>query len=128
VTAREELAQRCETVEQAYEFMLAYAAQGLGGDAGSQSGGQLRELLSRAAAALNGLSAQYATLVEHERPQARDKFAAFLQVLGRDAAMRWPPSSSSSRSRRSARRSSTISTHPFTFARCLRICFSSTRS
>src|SRR5436190_6084257 len=86
VTAREEVAQRCETVEQAYEFMLAYAAQGLGGDGGSQSGGQLRELLSRAAAALNGLSAQYATLVEDERPQARDKFAVFLQVLGRDAA------------------------------------------
>jgi hypothetical protein len=26
-------ARRCETIEQAYEFMLAYAAQGLSGDA-----------------------------------------------------------------------------------------------
>jgi len=86
VTAREELARRCETIEQAYEFMLAYAAQGLSGDAGSQSGGQLRELLSRAAAALDGLSDQYSALVDADRLQARDKFTSFLQVLGRDAA------------------------------------------
>jgi hypothetical protein len=35
VNAREQLARRCETIEQAYEFMLAYAAQGLSGDARS---------------------------------------------------------------------------------------------
>jgi hypothetical protein len=86
VTTREELAHRCETIEQAYEFMLAYAAQGLSGDAGSQTGGQLRELLSRAAAALGGLSTQYAALVESELLEPRDTYAAFLQVLGRDAA------------------------------------------
>jgi len=86
VTVRDDLARRCETIEQAYEFMLAYAAQGLSGDTASQSGGQLRELLSRAAAALDGLSDQYAALVDADRPQSRDKFTAFLQVLGRDAA------------------------------------------
>ena len=86
MTVRGNLAQRCETIEQAYEFMLAYAAQGLSGDAGSQSGGQLRELLSRAAAALDGLSDQYAALVDADHLQSRDKFTAFLQVLGRDAA------------------------------------------
>jgi hypothetical protein len=86
VTVREDLAQRCDTVEQAYEFMLAYAAQGLTGDAGSQSGGQLRELLSRAASALDGLSDRYGALADAERLQPRDKFNAFLQVLGRDAA------------------------------------------
>jgi hypothetical protein len=86
VSAREELARRCETIEQAYEFMLAYAAQGLSGDAGSQSGGQLREFLSRAAAALDGLSDQYGAFVDAERLQPRDRYAAFLQVFGRDAA------------------------------------------
>jgi hypothetical protein len=86
VTTREDLAHRCETIEQAYEFMLAYAAQGLSGDAGSQTGGQLRELLSRAAAALGGLSAQYAALVESDELEPREKYDAFLQVLGRDAA------------------------------------------
>jgi hypothetical protein len=86
VTTREELARRCETIEQAYEFMLAYAAQGLAGDAVSQSGGQLRELLSRAATALKGLSDQYASLVETEGLQPQQTYDAFLQVLGRDAA------------------------------------------
>jgi hypothetical protein len=85
VTVREDLAQRCETIEQAYEFMLAYAAQGLSGDAGSQSGGQLRELLSRAAAALQGLSDQYGALVDAEHLQPRGTYAAFLNVLARDA-------------------------------------------
>jgi hypothetical protein len=86
VTTRDDLAQRCETIEQAYEFMLAYAAQGLSGDAGSQSGGQLRDLVARAAAALRGLSDQYGALIDGEGLQPRDKYAAFLQVLGRDAA------------------------------------------
>jgi hypothetical protein len=36
--------------------MLAYAAQGVSGHAGAGSGGQLRELMSRAVAALDGLA------------------------------------------------------------------------
>ena len=86
MTTREEVAQRCDTIEQAYEFMLAYAAQGLSGDAASQAGGQLRELLSRAASALAGLGDQYGALVDAEQLQPREKFAAFIQVIGRDAA------------------------------------------
>jgi hypothetical protein len=86
VTPRDDLAERCETIERAYEFMLAYAAQGLSGDAGSQSGGELRELLSRAAAALRNLADQYAALVDNEGRQPRDKYAAFLDVVRRDAA------------------------------------------
>jgi hypothetical protein len=86
VTAREELSRRCETIEQAYEFMLAYAAQGLSGDAGSQTGGQLRNLLSRAAAALEGLGAEYAAAVESDNLQPRETYRAFLNVLDRDAA------------------------------------------
>jgi hypothetical protein len=85
-SVRDDLAQRCETIEQAYEYMLAYAAQGLTSDAGSQTGGQLRELLSRAAAALGGLSNQYRALVDAERLQPSDTYLAFLDVLGRDAA------------------------------------------
>jgi hypothetical protein len=86
VTTREQLARRCETIEQAYEFTLAYAAQGLAGDAGSQSGGQLRELLSRAVAALSGLADEYAALVDEEQLQPRERYTAFLDVMGRDAA------------------------------------------
>ena len=38
---RQELTDRVNAIEECYEFMLAYAAQGLAGDSGSQSGGQL---------------------------------------------------------------------------------------
>ncbi len=85
-SVREDLASRCESIEQAYEFMLAYAAQGLSGDAASQAGGQLRELLSRAAAALGGLADQYGALLDAEQLQPREKFDAFIKVIGRDAA------------------------------------------
>ena len=80
-----EIWKRCNTIEECYEFMLAYAAQGLSGDAGSQSGGQLRDLLSRAAAALDDLGEQYRILVKSEGLEPRDRFRAFIDVLDRDA-------------------------------------------
>lgn len=86
MTIREDLDQRCDTIERAYEFMLAYAAQGLSGDASSQSGGELRQLLSRAASALGGLANQYVALVDGEGLHPRDKYAAFIDVIRRDAA------------------------------------------
>ncbi len=82
---RTECARRCSVIEETYEFTLAYAAQGLPGDAGSQSGGQLRELLSRAANALTGLAAAYSRLVEGEGWQPADRYAAFIAVVDRDA-------------------------------------------
>ena len=51
-----DLEDRCNAIEECYEFMLAYAAQGLAGDQGSQSGGQLRHFLERAVEALSGLA------------------------------------------------------------------------
>jgi hypothetical protein len=50
-----EICGRCDTVEECYEFLLAYAAQGLPSDRGSKSGGQLREFQHRAVEALTGL-------------------------------------------------------------------------
>ena len=78
-------AEAIDVIEETYEFMLAYAAQGLSGDAGSQSGGQLRDLLSRAAAALDDLGEQYRILVKSEGLEPRDRFRAFIDVLDRDA-------------------------------------------
>ena len=37
--------ERCDAIEECYEFMLAYAAQGVAGDSGNESSGQLRLLL-----------------------------------------------------------------------------------
>jgi hypothetical protein len=79
----EELRQHTEAIEECYEFMLAYAAQGLPGDAGSQSGGQLREFLRRAVEALTGLSKAYTAAVAGLQPAER--YRAFLAVLDRDA-------------------------------------------
>ena len=85
MTSREDLHNRGEVIEEAYEFMLAYAAQGLSGDAGSQSGGQLREFLTRAAAALTGLGDVFAALVDGEILEHAGRFRAYGAVLDRDA-------------------------------------------
>ena len=82
---RAELQSRIDTIEEAYEFMLAYAAQGLEGDTGTQSGGQLREFLTRASAALAGLGDLLNTIVTAERLEPADRYRAFAAVLDRDA-------------------------------------------
>ncbi len=45
---REEVSARCSAIEECYEFMLAYAGQGLSGKENSQACGQVREFLNRA--------------------------------------------------------------------------------
>jgi hypothetical protein len=82
---RDELARCCQTIEECYEFMLAYAAQGLAGDAGSQSGGQLRGLLERAEKALSEVASVAAAMVSLEELTPADRYEAFLAVLARDA-------------------------------------------
>ena len=82
---RENVQRRCNTIEEAYEFMLAYAAQGLPGDVGNQSGGQLREFLTRAAAALTGIGEVFGALIERESLEPADRYRAFVGVLDRDA-------------------------------------------
>ena len=79
------LQQRCEVIEEAYEFMLAYAAQGLSGDAGSQPGGQLREFLTRAAAALTGLGDLMARLIDEEKLEPADRYPSSHTVVAYDA-------------------------------------------
>jgi hypothetical protein len=65
--------------------MLAYAAQGLPGDQGSQSGGQLRTLLARCDSALSSLAHVFTRIVEREHLDPADRYHAFIAVLGRDA-------------------------------------------
>ena|ERR1017187_6890444 len=71
--------ERFEAIEECYEFMLAYAAQGLTSDKGSESGRQVREFLTRAVNVLTGLTECCAEAMEDNRP-------AFLAVLERDAS------------------------------------------
>jgi hypothetical protein len=82
---REDLQRRCDTIEEGYEFMLAYAAQGLPGDAGSQSGGQLREFLTRMATALTGIGDAFGALIEGESLEPGPRYRAYGAVFDRDA-------------------------------------------
>ena len=83
---REKLEKSCDAIEECYEFMLAYAAQGLASDEGSQSGGNLRGYLSRAASAVAGLADSFTALVKEENLQPAEKYHRFIAVLSRDAS------------------------------------------
>jgi len=80
-----EIGERCNAVEECYEFMLAYAAQGLVSDRGSQSGSQLREFLQRAIQAIDGLADLCKIAVRQEGMEPAARYEAFLAVLERDA-------------------------------------------
>jgi len=80
-----EIWSRCDAVEECYEFLLAYAAQGLPSDQGSRSGGQVRGFLQRTVKALTGLGEICAMAVKEEGLEPADKYLAFFAVLDRDA-------------------------------------------
>ena len=80
-----EICRRCHAMEQCYEFMLAYAAQGVSGGDCSQSGGRIREVLQQAVAALSGLVEACVAPVKAEARESADKYLAFLAVVERDA-------------------------------------------
>lgn len=74
-----QLSESCSVIEECYEFMLAYAGQGLPGE-GSGRDGLIRDFLSKAAQALAGIEHAYASVVPVGEP-----YAAFQVVLARDA-------------------------------------------
>lgn len=86
MASRDEMAARCNRIEEAYEFMLAYAAQGLASDQGSNSGAQVREFLSGLEAALDGLGDVFRGVVTSEDVPHADRYHAYIEVLDRDAA------------------------------------------
>jgi hypothetical protein len=77
------VAERIDAVEEAYEFCLAYAAQGRRGDEGGPAG-ELRRLLEHALAALDGLTA--AAGAEFATAPERDAARAFFEVVQGDIA------------------------------------------
>lgn len=77
--------ERCNAIEECYEFMLAYAGQGLPTDQGSQSGGQVREFLQRAVRALTGLAESCSRAMAASGIEPAAKYAPFTSVLHRDA-------------------------------------------
>jgi hypothetical protein len=82
---RPEIWDHINTVEESYEFMLAYAARGHSSDEGSKPGGQIREFLQRAATAIAALVEECSAAVHEEGLEPVEKYRSFLAVLDRDA-------------------------------------------
>jgi len=83
--ARAELNSRCNAIEECYEFMLAYAAQGLESDAGSGSGSQIRDFLRKCDQALTDLAGFLNRFVAQLSVESTAPFTGFMSVLDRDA-------------------------------------------
>ena len=74
-------------IEAAYEYSLAYAAQGLAREAqGSPVERQFREHLTAMVNAVASLGDLFGRLIDEEAPLSPDRLQAFRQVLAADAA------------------------------------------
>jgi reverse gyrase len=80
-----DLSERCDAIEDCYEYMLGYAGQGLPGGRESQSSSEIRRFLERAVQALTGLADYYGEAVRELHLEPLPKYQAFLAVLDRDA-------------------------------------------
>ena len=85
MAALDEVKARIAAMEEAYEFFLAYAAQGASGDGSSKSGPQLRQFLNQAAGALDGLADAVGAAVEESSGGVDAAWTDMLTVVARDA-------------------------------------------
>ena len=77
--------ERCEVIEECYEFLLAYAGQGLPTDQGSSTGGQVRSFLDRASKALRGLAESCRQAIKDNELEPAGMYSTFCSMLDRDA-------------------------------------------
>ena len=84
--SREETKKRIDTIEESYEFFLAYAAQGLSGDGAERKSGEVREFLERMNEALTGLADAVSKIVRDEKLTPVKSYQGMIDVLERDAA------------------------------------------
>ena len=80
-----ELGSRINIIEEAYEFMLAYASQGLSSDQDNDTGRQAREYLKKADTALGGLPGVITRYVEQQGLTPAAPYDAFIDVIEHDA-------------------------------------------
>lgn len=80
-----ELSSRINIIEEAYEFMLAYASQGLASDQGSDTGRQAREYLKRCDTALTNLGEFLNGFTDRLGVEPAAPYRAFIAVIDRDA-------------------------------------------
>lgn len=85
-TARDDVKARIDAIEEAYEYFLAYAAQGLTSDQGAKSGAQLRDFLRGMESALDGLADRFRTLADDGGYEPRGVWESVIGTLETDAA------------------------------------------
>ena len=85
-TLRDQLRERCARIEESYEFMLAYAAQGLRTEPGSGAGSQIRTTLGACDKALSGLGEIFTKIVRADDLQPSATYDRFITLLERDAS------------------------------------------
>jgi hypothetical protein len=76
--------ERCDTIEECYEFLLGYAAQGLASDQDSPAGREVRQRLEKARDALSSLPESYRRAIDDHQLASREKYDAFCSMLERD--------------------------------------------
>jgi hypothetical protein len=81
--ALDTLQQRVDAIEGGYEFLLAYAAQGLATDEGNANSEQLRTYLQRMEDGIAGLEPAFRAVLDGS--DAAGSFEPFLHILARDA-------------------------------------------
>ncbi len=81
-----ELTARINIIEEAYEFMLAYASQGLASDKDNDTGRQAREFLKRCDGALTGFGEFLTAFIGRLGVQPAAPYLAFIAVIDRDAS------------------------------------------
>jgi hypothetical protein len=76
--------ERCDVVEECYEFLLGYAAQGLPSDQGSPAGREVRTHLEHARDALIELPESCRRAIVDQQLEPSEKYDAFCSMLERD--------------------------------------------
>jgi hypothetical protein len=76
--------ERCDVIEECYEFLLGYAAQGLPSDQGSPAGREVRNHLEHARDALVGLPESCQRAINEHELTPSEKYDAFCLMLERD--------------------------------------------
>ena len=80
-----ELNARIDTIEEAYEFFLAYASQGLPSDQGSDTGRQARNYLQRCDGVLTAFGDFLNGFVDRLGVGDAAPYRAFIEVIDADA-------------------------------------------
>ena len=79
-----EFLERCDVIEECYEFLLGYAAQGLPTDDGSPAGREVRTHLQNARKALIGLADSCRQAITAHQLEPPSPYETFCSMLDRD--------------------------------------------